>query len=284
MATVQPTGLSGHRGAIVRDDAIDDPIESYLDRLLVTLPGSPRVVRHALAEAEAHLLDAAAAAEADGMSEAAARRHAVELFGPVSVMAGHPARLQVTPALRRRLILGVLLIGSVGGLAVGLAGALARIIQAGWGNSAIATPFPSGSYSAGDCARWLAHYPSTHDCVTAMTADHAADFLRNAAGCGVIGVLAAVAYVVLRRRWAGPSVSRALPRATESVVGVVAALGVAVVLGGQGVDAIMVTRGNGAGAPFALATAACVAALFFMRQARHDLTQSAATEPSMSGP
>jgi hypothetical protein len=256
----------------------DDPIENYLDRLLVALPGSPRAVRHALAETEAHLLDAAAAARDGGMSESAARRHAVEQFGPISAVAGHPGRLRLTPALRRRAVLGLLFIASIAGLAIGLAGVIARIIQLGWGNTAIATPFPTGSYTAADCARWLAGYPSAHDCVTAMTADHAADFLRNSAACAVLGVVAALAYTVLRRRWAGPSVNRALPRATESVVGVVAAIGVAVLLAGQGVDAVLVTHGHGAGASFALAAAACVAALFFLLLARRDLNQSVGAE------
>jgi hypothetical protein len=34
-------------------DQGDDPIEMYLDELLVSLPGSPREVRHLLAEVEA---------------------------------------------------------------------------------------------------------------------------------------------------------------------------------------------------------------------------------------
>jgi hypothetical protein len=36
-------------------DAPADAVEDYLDRLLTTLSGSPRQVRHTLAEVEAHL-------------------------------------------------------------------------------------------------------------------------------------------------------------------------------------------------------------------------------------
>ena len=49
-------------------DAPSDPIEDYLDRLLVSLSGSPRQVRHTLAEVEAHLRDAVA----EGIAAAAA--------------------------------------------------------------------------------------------------------------------------------------------------------------------------------------------------------------------
>ena len=41
-------------------DAPGDAVEDYLDRLLVALNGSPRQVRHNLAEVEAHLHDAVA--------------------------------------------------------------------------------------------------------------------------------------------------------------------------------------------------------------------------------
>ena len=50
-------------------DAPSDLIEDYLDRLLVSLSGSPRQVRHSLAEVEAHLRDAVAEGVAAGLPE-----------------------------------------------------------------------------------------------------------------------------------------------------------------------------------------------------------------------
>ena len=56
----------------MQDVLADDPIEIYLDRLLVALSGSPRDVRRALAEAELHLYESAASLEASGLRP---RRH-----------------------------------------------------------------------------------------------------------------------------------------------------------------------------------------------------------------
>jgi len=247
---------------------VDDPIERYLDQLLVTLPGSPRQVRHTLAEVETHLLDATAQARTDGLDEFAARAAAVQRMGPVAGVADHPGLgLRLTRALRRRLVLAVLLIGGMGGVAVGIGGVIGWVVRALWGDNAVATPFPSGSYTAADCTRWLAGYPSARDCVTAMTADHANDFLQNAAGCGVLGVLGLGLYLWLRRRWSGAAVATALPRGSDDIVGAALAVVTAVGLLGQGVDAVVVTDANGAGAPFSLAVAALLAAAFFGRQA-----------------
>jgi len=252
-----------------QDDS-DDPVEAYLDRLLVTLPGSPRQIRHTLAEVEAHLLAATDTGRREGLDEAAARAAAVHRLGPVTGVADRP-RLGsgLTPALRRRVVLALLLVGGIGGVAVGLGGVLGRIVQAVWGTSALAIPFPAGSYDATDCARWQAGYPAARDCVSAMTADHADDFLRNAAAAGVLGLLTLGLSALLRRRWASPALTMALPRGSEDFLGAGLALVATIVLAGQGIDAIMVTHANGAGQPFSLATAALLTAALFGVRAVH---------------
>lgn len=251
------------------DQAGDDPIEAYLDEFLVTVSGSPRHVRHALAEVEAHLADAAAAGRSEGLAEADARAAAVRRLGPVTGVADRPTLAwRLTPALRRRGALAALLIAAVGGIAVGIGGILGRLAQGLWGNGAIAVPFPPGSYTSADCTRWLSGYPSAHNCISAMTADHAADFLRNAAGCGLLGLLALVGYVLLRRRWAGRAIALAVPAGTEYLLGAALALVATLALAGQGIDAVLVTRGNGAGQPFSLAIAAASAAGFFLYRSR----------------
>ena len=184
---------------------VDDPIEAYLDRLLVALSGSPREIRRALAEAELHLYESAAALEASGLSREEARAEAVRRMGPAEVTAG-PARvtLYLTPALRRRVALSLLLIGGVGGVAIGLAGVFGLIVRALWGPAAIANAFPADSYTAADCRHWQAADPTAHDCLSVMTAVHASHFLIDTLACGVIGVLVLVLYVPLRRRWSLP--------------------------------------------------------------------------------
>ena len=76
-----------------------DLIEDYLDRLLVSLSGSPRQVRHTLAEVEAHLRDAVAEGIAAGLPEETAQVQALERIGPVHAVTGRPA---LSPARRRR--------------------------------------------------------------------------------------------------------------------------------------------------------------------------------------
>src|SRR5674536_281273 len=73
MAPVQLAGHHRDRSASMRMPGehgyVDDPIERYLDQLLVTLPGSPRQVRHTLAEVETHLLDACLLYTSDAADE-----------------------------------------------------------------------------------------------------------------------------------------------------------------------------------------------------------------------
>ena len=71
-----------------RDGPTGDLIEEYLDRLLVSLPGSPRQIRHTLSEVEAHLREAVA----EGMAAGPAR------LGSVMTNRVWPGRL-VTPTL-----------------------------------------------------------------------------------------------------------------------------------------------------------------------------------------
>lgn len=243
----------------------DDPVETYLDAVLSCSPGSPRQVRRTLAEVEAHLADSASALQEAGWSAAAARTEAVRRMGPPAGAIDRPWPAGPLPprSVRRRVLLAVLQFGGLAGLFVGLAGAFAAAIRAIWGATAIATPFPSGSYSQGDCQRWLSAYPASPNCVTAMTADHAADFLRNAVLAGLLGMLALAARQALRRRWPAVPSSAAEPLLGAGLA-VLCALGFA----GVGFDAITVTRGQGAGQPLSLALAAGCAAVLLAGTAR----------------
>ena len=113
-----------HDAAAVPTD--DQPVESYLDRLLLTLGGSPRQVRHTLAEIEAHLHDVVAEEMAAGKSRPDAEAAAVARIGSMSDVTGRRAAFsRPTAALLRRTALAGSLIGGVGLVAVGVAGAIA---------------------------------------------------------------------------------------------------------------------------------------------------------------
>lgn len=247
---------------------VDDPIEAYLDRLLVALSGGPREVRHALAEAELHLYESAAALEASGLSREEARAEAVRRMGPAEVTAG-PARvtLHLTPALRRRTALSLLLIGGVGGVAIGLAGIFGLIVRALWGPAAIATAFPADSYTAADCRHWQAAEPTARDCASATTALHASHYVIDTLACGLIGVLVLALYLPLQRRWSLPGRIGELFD-LELLVGAAAAAVVAAIFLVRGVDTLVRTHDNGVGQPFSLAAASALAFLYFALRAR----------------
>jgi MYXO-CTERM domain-containing protein len=85
------------------------------------------------------------------------------------------------------------------------------------------TPFPPGTYTQADCARWLAGEPGTRSCVTAMLADHAFDYLLQATACGLLGLAGLAAYLFLRRRWSDRATATALPAGTAQGLGAILA-------------------------------------------------------------
>ncbi len=242
----------------------DGPVEEYLDRLLLTLGGSPRQVRHTLAEVEAHLHDAVAEEMAAGKSRPEAEVAAVARIGSVHDITGRSAAFgRPAAALVRRAALAASLIGGVGLVAIGISGAISWALAAMRGGSFVTAPFPPGSYTSADCARWLAGDPATHNCVTAMIYDHVGDIVLQRLTGGVLGLLALAAYWFMRRRWHDRGTLTALPLGSAEAAG--GLLAVLVGLGGLGmaINTEMVQRGQGAGQLFSVAAAALAAATFF---------------------
>jgi hypothetical protein len=247
---------------------VDDPIEAYLDRLLVALSGTPREVRRTLAEVELHLYESAARLEASGLSDEEARAEAVRRMGPTE-SAVDPARVRVilTPALRRRAGLSALLIGGVAGVAIGLAGVFGLAVRAVWGPAAIANAFPADTYSAADCRHWRAAEPAAHDCLSATTALHASHFLNDTLVCGLVGLLALSLYAPLRHRWSLPGRVGELFD-LELLVGAAASAVVTAIFLFRGLDTALFTHDNGVGQPFCLAAASSLAFAYFALRAR----------------
>ncbi len=241
----------------------DDPIEEYLDRLLVTLNGSPRQVRHTMAEVEAHLRDAVAEEIASGRPEAQAEAAAVQRIGPVHEVTGvTPAFARPTAALGRRVALAGGLVGGIGLVTVGISGLIAWLLVAVKGDRFLAAPWGPGSYTAADCARWMAADPG-HGCIAAMLNDHVGDILSRGAAAGVLGVLVLAGYLVLRRRWRDRGTMTALPAGSAEALGAFLALLATLGAAATAVDLESAQRGAGAGQPFSLAAAAFLATVFF---------------------
>ena len=241
-----------------------EPVEDYLDDLLLTLSGPPRQVRRTLAEVEAHLRDAVAEELAAGKSQAAAETAAVVRMGAITGITGrtvqfsHPAA-----ALLRRTALGGTLFGGVAVVAVGISGVIGWAMAAWRGGTFLVAPFPAGSYTSADCARWLAADRAAHSCLAAMTADHVGEVIVYSLLAGVLGVWSLAAHGLLRRRWQDRGTLTALPVGSAEAVGVILALIVGAGMLIRGVNFEFVRRGQGAGQLFSLAIAAGGAAAFF---------------------
>jgi MYXO-CTERM domain-containing protein len=146
-----------------------------------------------------------------------------------------------------------------------------RLLQAVKGNLFMTTPFPPGTYTQADCARWLAGNPGTRSCVTAMLADHAFDYLLQATACGLLGLLGLTAYLLLRRRWSDRATMTALPAGTAELLGATLAGIAAVFFLAQVVDLETVQHGVGVGEPLSLGIAAAATAVSFALAFRHCL-------------
>jgi hypothetical protein len=240
------------------------PVEDYLDRLLLSLSGPPRYVRHTLAEVEAHLHDAVADELATGRTRAEAEQAAVARIGAVRAVTGRtPLFSRPSSAVLRRTALAGSLIGGVALVAYAVSAAISWALAVLRGGEFVIAPFPAGSYSAADCARWLAGDPSAHSCVAAMTSDHVGEIIGQGIAAGFFGLMALLAFWLMRQRWQDRGTLTALPVGSAEAVGAILALCVTAVGAGTAVDMETVQRGVGAGQPIAIAVGALCAAAFF---------------------
>lgn len=256
-----------------------EPVEEYLDRLLLTISGPPRYVRRTLAEVEAHLHDAVSDEMSRGLSRQQAEAAAVARLGPVQAVSGRNSGFtQPTAALFRRAALAGTLVGGVALVAYGISGAISWAMAGIRGGRFLTAPFPPGSYSRADCDSWLTGDPATHNCVTAMIADHVGDIVVQGFAAGILGIVALLAFAAMRRRWQDRATLTALPVGSAEAAGaflacVVAALGLV-----RWFNIETTQQAQGAGQPLSIAiAAACAAAFFAVRLYRAVRPRGAAT-------
>jgi hypothetical protein len=181
-----------------------DPIDAYLDRLVVELRGRAPDVRRVLAEVEHHLDDAVAAAIASGASPDDARRLAVERLGSPRTVA---RRFALSPtaaglgALVRQLMVALALLGGVGLVAVGASGALAAGMGAAFGRDFVAGDPAGITYTAGRCAEFMEYEPHARTCASAAVAHHYGEVVGYRVDAGILGVLILGGVWLARRRW-----------------------------------------------------------------------------------
>lgn len=237
----------------------ESPIGFYLDDLFEAaraLP--PRDARYLLAETEAHLRDSADAAMADGVQSYEAELGALAAFGSVGDLVPRESQRIRMPlrALAGQVLNSAVLLGAIGAMTVGASGVVAGLIYLIGGANSIAA-VPAAVLTPQNCARWLSQQAAAN-CHQAALSDWAFETVYSRLALGVAGVLLLITYRSRQRRRRGNSGLK--PIITDTV----AALAFAVAglwTTGLGVDAMIVSRGQGAGqwlsaAPIALAAAA----------------------------
>ena len=243
---------------------MSEPVEEYLDALLLTLPGTARDVRHTLAEVEAHLHDIVAEGIAAGLTQQSAEAAAVARVGPTHAITGRAAQFsRPTAALLRRSALAGSVVGGVALIAYAISAAISWALAAIRGGTFVIAPFPPGSYTHADCVRWLAGDPAARTCLAAMTSDHVGDIVLQGLAAGFLGAVGVLTYRVLQHRWQDRGTLTALPVGTAEAAGVILALLVTIAGLARWLNHENGQGGQGAGQPLSIAIAAICAAVFF---------------------
>jgi hypothetical protein len=193
--------------------SVDDPIESYLDDLLVHLRGSPRTVRRVLAEAEAHLRDA--------VDDGATAEEAIARFGDPRVVATRCNGVGAVPlsVVARQLLLAAALLCSIGFLAIGASGVLSAALDVAFGPRLVAGDLPDVTYTPARCAELHALAPHEPTCLAAAARHHTDEVETYRIVAGVVGGIGLGVWALLRRRWRATPATGALPPSLVPAVG-----------------------------------------------------------------
>jgi hypothetical protein len=268
------------------DDSPDSPVEAYLDELVVGLPRShPRDLRRMLAEAEAHLRDDVDAGLAAGLTQREAEVTAVQRLGPPRLLVeGEQRRLRPSlGVLARQFATTGLLLGGIGGVAIGVSGVLAWLVRLAAGARVLVDVEPGRVLSAADCARWLAADPGAHSCRDAAVADWVYEVVGYRLILGVLGMVALAVFVLLRHRWVRQDRWSLLPpEVSDTVAAVSFGLAGAWTLG-LGINALVIASGHGSGQWFSAAAVALLVAAYFAVRLLRDLRRPRGQTGDLSG-
>ena len=229
-----------------------DLIEGYLDQLLGHLRGSARDVRRILSETEEHLRDATAELVAAGASQQEAQRRAIERFGdPRAVARRFSARLAPVPpaAVAAEGARAAVLLGGVGLVAIGASGLVAELLGRLFGAGFVAGDLPGMTYTPARCAEFLEYFPDAGGCEQAAAMHHWGEVVEYRVAVGVLGLLVLGGYLLWRRgrRDEQPRYLGALPDGFAATVATSLYGLAAAVLALEGLDALLVAGGDGAG-------------------------------------
>lgn len=230
----------------------EEPIEQYLDELYAQLRADPRDGRRLLDEAADHLHNSAAEFESGGMDRVEAEREAVRRFGASRPLVRADERRSIG-RLALDTVQAVVLLGSIGLIAVGASGLLAGAMSLAFGRAFVGAHLSIvGTHSVAENA---------HDAVA----------LRVLAG--LVGLIAlAVLWAV---RAYSPRVRlQVLPVAFVDLTGLIAFGGATVALGALSIGQVVQHSGHGAGFFLSGAIVSVVGAAVFGVRAVHGLLRS----------
>lgn len=205
-------------------DAIDRYVAGLADRL-----GAGRDTWRLLAETDAHLRDAQAALQAQGMSPDDAAESAVARFGEQRIVVK-------TPSPRRRalgLFSGAWLVVALGFVVIGVSGLVSWALEAFFGPAFLAGDTYGVTYTATRCADFLSFFPEAGSCAAAAAMHHSDEIVSERLAAGVLGLLLLLVWLLVR------SIRGAVPIAREDrrlllIASAVAFLGVGAVGFGWG--------------------------------------------------
>ena len=245
-----------------------DLIEGYLDQLLGHLRGSAHDVRRILAEAEEHLRDATAELVAAGASEEEAQRRATERFGnPRTVARRFSARLAPVPpaAVAAELARVAVRLGGVALVAIGASGLVAELLGRLLGAGFVAGDLPGVTYTPSRCAEFLEYFPDAGGCEQAAALHHWGEVVEYRVAAGVLGLVILGAFLAWRRGQGGrpPAYLGVLPDGFEAAVATSLYGLAAAVLTLEGLDALLVAGGDGAGQWLSAAVVALAMAVLY---------------------
>ncbi|WP_439902592.1 hypothetical protein [Microbacterium azadirachtae] len=216
-------------------DAIDRYVAGLADRL-----GAGRDTWRLLAETDAHLRDAQAALQAQGMAADAAADSAVERFGD-------PAVVAKAPSPRRRalgLFSGAWLVVALGLVVIGISGLVSWALEAFLGPAFLAGDVNGVTYTAARCADFLGFFPGAGSCAAAAAMHHSEEIVSERLAAGVLGLLLLLVWLLVR------SIRGAVPIARDDrrlllIASAVAYLGVGMVGFGSGVLSVLLDLARG---------------------------------------
>lgn len=181
----------------------DDPIEAYLDALIVAFGAhNPKALRDLLFEIDVHLQESVAHNCAEGMDVMTAKHKAVADLGLASELARiDQERLRPSVVmLVRQFVCTALLLLSVAAVVVGVSGVLSEAANLAWGNTSVAGVGSSHLFAASDCARWLGNDPGATSCRDAAVADWTGEVVVYRVVAGVGGLVGLGGLWLLRVR------------------------------------------------------------------------------------